>query len=78
MLRTGKKYYFSFQAVFLKNHVVYCMCGLIRNNRIRRDYFFKTHENAGFNHLEPEFYIQILAHSVRKMCIIQEPKKVAL
>jgi len=30
------------------------------------------------NLLEPEFYIEILAHSVRKMRIIQEPKKVAL
>jgi len=31
-----------------------------------------------FNLLEPEFYIQILAHTVGKMRIIQEPKKVAL
>jgi len=31
-----------------------------------------------FNILEPEFYIQILAHPVFKMWIIQEPKKVAL
>jgi len=30
------------------------------------------------NLLEPEFYIQILAHSVGKMRIIQEPNKVAL
>jgi hypothetical protein len=28
--------------------------------------------------LAPEFYIQILAQPVRKMWIIQEPKKVAL
>jgi len=31
-----------------------------------------------FNLLAPEFYIQILAHPVCKMWIIQEPKKVAL
>jgi len=31
-----------------------------------------------FNLLEPEFYIKILAHSVGKMQIIQEPNKVAL
>ena len=31
-----------------------------------------------FNLLEPEFYIQILARSVGKMRIIQEPNKVAL
>jgi len=30
------------------------------------------------NLLEPEFYIQILAHPVCKMWTIQEPKKVAL
>ena len=30
------------------------------------------------NLLEPEFYIYILAHSVGKMRIIQEPNKVAL
>ena len=30
------------------------------------------------NLLEPEFYIEILAHSVGKMRIIQEPNKVAL
>jgi len=30
------------------------------------------------NILEPEFYIYILAHSVGKMRIIQEPKNVAL
>ena len=28
-----------------------------------------------FNLLAPEFYIQILAHPVCKMWIIQEPKK---
>jgi hypothetical protein len=31
-----------------------------------------------FNLLAPEFFIQILAHSVCKVWIIQEPKKVAL
>jgi hypothetical protein len=31
-----------------------------------------------FNLLAPEFYIQILAHSVCKIWIIQEPKKVTL
>jgi hypothetical protein len=31
-----------------------------------------------FNLLAPEFYIQILAHSVCKMWIIQEPNKVTL
>jgi len=31
-----------------------------------------------FNLLEPEFYISILAHSVGKMRIIQEPNKVEL
>ena len=31
-----------------------------------------------FNLLAPEFGIQILAHPVCKMWIIQEPKKVAL
>jgi hypothetical protein len=31
-----------------------------------------------FKRLAPEFYIQILAHPLRKMCIIQESKKVAL
>jgi hypothetical protein len=31
-----------------------------------------------FNLLAPEFGIQILAHPVCKMRIIQEPKKVAL
>ena len=31
-----------------------------------------------FNLLAPEFYISILAHTVCKMWIIQEPKKVAL
>jgi len=34
-------------------------------------------EILGFNLLEPEFYIYILAHSVGKMRIIQEPNKVA-
>ena len=33
---------------------------------------------VSFNLLSPEFYIWILAHPVRKMWIIQEPKKVAL
>ena len=33
---------------------------------------------GGFNPLAPEFYLIILAHSVFKMWIIQEPKKVAL
>ena len=33
---------------------------------------------AVVNPLAPEFYIKILAHSVFKMWIIQEPKKVAL
>ena len=33
---------------------------------------------SNFNLLEPEFYIQILAQSVDKMRIIQEPNKVAL
>ena len=31
-----------------------------------------------FNLLAPEFYIEILAHPVCKMWIIQKPKKVAL
>jgi hypothetical protein len=31
-----------------------------------------------FNLLEPEFYIEILAHPVGKMRIIQEPNKVTL
>jgi hypothetical protein len=30
------------------------------------------------NRLAPEFYIYVLAHSVCKMLITQEPKKVAL
>ena len=42
------------------------------------DFVFWAKRTSPFNLLAPEFYMQILAHSVCKMWIIQEPKKVAL
>ena len=40
--------------------------------------FIYTNVCTSFNHLEPEFYILILAHHVCKMRTIQEPNNVVL
>ena len=56
---------------------------VVIHNRSTYKYFFYVN-NVGIpycariNLLEPEFYIYILAHSVGKMRITQEPNKVAL
>jgi len=41
-------------------------------------YLIRNRDSQTPNLLAPEFYIEILAHPIYKMWIIQEPKKVAL
>jgi hypothetical protein len=48
------------------------------NPEVHNERQVTTYTRATFNLLAPEFYIQVLAHPLYKMWIIQEPKKVAL
>jgi len=53
----------------------------VHSSKLSNSKPYVTLGNVGdfiFNLLEPEFYISILAHSVGKMRIIQEPNKAVL
>ena len=47
-------------------------------NRREKVYVYLPYSALFINPLQPELFFLILAHSVYKMCIIQEPNKLAL
>jgi hypothetical protein len=64
------------RAALYTQYFILCTLDLLGQIVVFR--WLRSHHQPTFNLLAPEFYISILAHTVCKVWIIQEPKKVAL